>query len=440
MQLEKLWAQRKRKPKIFIIDNHSTLPQTQRWLNVSKHTIIRVSRNEGHMVWKNPLIYDCLPDRFIITDPDLEFQDSMPSSLVDTLFHVSDQYESQRVGPALLITPDNKGMFPYKWPHLDKNTYDAEKQYWAEPIQNNEGLEMYYANIDTTFCLYNKKNERSPIRIGGAYTVRHLPWYIDTPGISRYEKYIMYKDTTMSSSIKLFEEWYMRDNNIVAIPKHDEIILVQLDGSSNDDFWKHHFPTWEDETFQVFDRFLSPDKPFLDIGAWIGTTCIYGMRKSSRVVCVEVDPVSIKKLRHHITLNGCGTPVEVIEKAIYKESGVEVVFGPNAYSPSSQWNDSTSQIQKGTARKDDICVSTICLDDIIREYQLEDTSLIKVDIEGGEEFIMDDLARYIGKIPIYLSFHHSWWTDRDLTRFPFLTEAHRQQVQSNPFTSILFQC
>ena len=189
VQLEKIWAQHEWKPNIFIIDNNSTLSRTQQWLNVSKHKVIRVSRNEGHLVWKNPLIYDCLPDRFILTDPDLEFQDTMPSILVDTLFHVSDQYESQRVGPALLITPDNKGMFPYKWPHLDKNTYDAEKQYWTQPIQNTEGLELYYADIDTTFCLYSKKNQGRPIRIAGAYTVRHLPWYIDSNSIDPEEKY-----------------------------------------------------------------------------------------------------------------------------------------------------------------------------------------------------------------------------------------------------------
>ena len=67
-------------------------------------------------------------------------------------------------------------------------------------------------------------------------------------------------------------------------------------------------------------------------------------------------------------------------------------------------------------------------------------SLIKVDIKGGEEFILNDLY-YIHKkysIPLYISFHYDWWKDKNLNRFDFLTESYKKSILNNPFISILF--
>ena len=66
---------------------------------------------------------------------------------------------------------------------------------------------------------------------------------------------------------------------------------------------KNIFSTWEEETFDVFDKYLKKDKQFLDIGAWVGTTALYASRLSSYVVCVEADPVSVKKLQNNINNN-----------------------------------------------------------------------------------------------------------------------------------------
>ena len=67
-------------------------------------------------------------------------------------------------------------------------------------------------------------------------------------------------------------------------------------------------------------------------------------------------------------------------------------------------------------------------------------SLIKVDIEGGEEHILDQLYAIHSehKIPMYVSFHHTWWSDKNLDRFVWLTDAQKQSVRREPFTSLLF--
>ena len=77
---------------------------------------------------------------------------------------------------------------------------------------------------------------------------------------------------------------------------------------------------------------------------------------------------------------------------------------------------------------------------IINNINPNEISLIKVDIEGGEEFILNDLfilnAKY--KMPLYISFHYDWWKDKNLNRFDFLTESQKNKIVTQPFCSILF--
>ncbi len=59
-------------------------------------------------------------------------------------------------------------------------------------------------------------------------------------------------------------------------------------------FWLEKYSSWEPGTFKVLDQYLSKDKDYLDIGAWVGPTAIYGSFISRKVVAVEPDPVAHK--------------------------------------------------------------------------------------------------------------------------------------------------
>lgn len=429
-------------PNIIVIDNHSTCPYTRRYLStIRHHKVIHRKQNDGHNVWMSPDIFDRLPPKFILTDPDLKFNEKMPSTFIQTLIYVSDKYKSKKVGLALDISDPEK-MFPYDfsmcgYPNIT-TIWGSQKQYWQHRIHEEKKYELYYADVDTTFCLYNKEYNGKDIRIAGDYTVKHLPWYIHNQDVSRWQRYMMYAGASASSSIRCFELQYLKDKKIKPIKKNNETILVQLDGGRNDEFWLKIYPTWEKDTFQILDKYLRPDKQFLDVGSWVGPTCLYAMRKSSHVVCVEADPISAKKLRHHIGLNGCDVRVDVVERAVYSKHKKNIVFGPNKNLSNSQLNDSTSQVKTEKTRDEDTLVKTITLDEIIVGYNLNNMSLIKIDIEGGEENIMEDINKYIGKVPVYLSFHYSWWNNKNLDRFHFLKENHKREIRSNPFTSILF--
>lgn len=39
---------------------------------------------------------------------------------------------------------------------------------------------------------------------------------------------------------------------------------------------------------------------------------------------------------------------------------------------------------------------------------------------------------------MYISFHYSWWQNKDLNRFTFLSDNQKQFIINNPFESLLF--
>ena len=83
---------------------------------------------------------------------------------------------------------------------------------------------------------------------------------------------------------------------------------------------------------------------------------------------------------------------------------------------------------------------------MIEKYQIGDLALIKVDIEGGEENIMVDVLSYslAHNVPVYLSFHYSWWANKDISRFTAMFTKFKcgdcsERVVADPFISILFE-
>lgn len=232
---------------------------------------------------------------------------------------------------------------------------------------------------------------------------------------------------------------------MITIKKRDVTFYVKNSPSQEGvwdeiEWWKTQYAQWENETFDVFDKYLDKNKTFIDIGGWIGTTCIYASKKSKDVFVVEADKYSVQKLTDNCQQN-CDN-VTVVNRAIYKTDNEEIFFGKNKTNSKSILNDSTSQLYESD---DDIThgncypIKTITINSLIKQYNIRDVSLIKVDIEGGEEFILDDLYHVKLELGtrIYVSFHYSWWKDKDLHRFAFLTEGQIMSIIQNPFISLL---
>lgn len=192
---------------IIILDNFSTLPAMSEILDIygETYTVVKKFTNDGpREFYTNKEFYEWLPEKFIVTDPDIGFHKNLPKNFVEILSQVSDEFNMNRVGFALdtemvgiksiikSIPFSNSGLTMYEW----------EKQFYRQFIGYTEtGDSIYRAPIDTTFCLVNKKyhiDHTDPMqisnicaRIGDKFTAQHYGWYENPPIDNKeYEFYL----------------------------------------------------------------------------------------------------------------------------------------------------------------------------------------------------------------------------------------------------------
>jgi hypothetical protein len=366
---------------IQILNNNSNCVDTIHFLN---HVDVPVIHTENRGPWIssdcNKHIYDNLPDKFILTDPDLKLNKHIPTNFIDILSNLSDTYQCCKIGFALDISDYNKMYTSY---YTNYTIYSWEIQNWKQKINDSE-YELYNTGIDTTFCLVNKKYTSNSIRVAGNFTAKHLPWYIDNEIYTVYENYLQTTKTTTISSISSIIKTYI-ETHFLKIYKRNEFFFIQPT-DCNIEFWKNVYPTCDNPTFDVLDTYLSPTKIFINIGGWIGTT-MYGARKSKHVYSVQSDSLNVDVLNLKTNCNNYTVISEI----------------------------SLEQIQNS------------------------DISLIHVDVKGGEEHILQNLwnIHTMYPIPIYIHFYYSKWIDKNIDRFD-LPLSIKERIVSNPSTFILF--
>lgn len=200
---------------------------------------------------------------------------------------------------------------------------------------------------------------------------------------------------------------------------------------------------WEKDTYNVFKQVKDLNKTAIDIGGWIGPTAIWLSNNFKNVVVVEADKIALNALKANLKTSNCDN-VKIIERPIYSESNVELYFGNNS-NINTNMGDSTSQLKNGITNSDDYKVLTISLNDIIKES--DDVSFIKIDIEGGEEYIIPELFQTCSKngYDLWISFHYNWWKNHDLSRFEeyFSLATNNKNIaeyiRSNPFGSLFLK-
>ena len=191
--------------RIIILDNASTYPALLTYYDEiekllgDRILVHRLSENYGHNVYQKRT--DLLPQRYILSDPDLQLHSEMPLDVDQVFLRLSQQYEAYKVGSALDLA--DRHLF-ISCPNYScgQGIADFESQYWQRKI-NHPTLELYAAPIDTTFCLVNRDYEPDAvIRVAGVFTAKHLPWYKDY--IKQYvpaEEIEHWKRNNISSSI-----------------------------------------------------------------------------------------------------------------------------------------------------------------------------------------------------------------------------------------------
>lgn len=175
-----------------VLDNHSTDLATQAALQrlhqAGQIRHVMSPKNFGHMVGFLSPVYDCLPELFAYTDPDLDLSPGMPDEFLTVLAGLTERYGVYKAGLALTLRSDTP-MTPAlvhihaKRPFAFERHYDVrewESNYWRRPLVH-ETLQVHAAPVDTTLAVYRKYNFRGQftdgVRVAGAFEAVHLPWY-----------------------------------------------------------------------------------------------------------------------------------------------------------------------------------------------------------------------------------------------------------------------
>jgi hypothetical protein len=229
---------------IVIMDNNSDNIDTREYLDNNTHNVIIVRNtcNEGPWIstHKNAHLFAILPDRYIITDPDLEFHHDMPPNFVDILCDVLEKYPSKKVGLAISVA-DCTDFYPYPDYQQGRSIYEWESQFWHSSCKfavtsDNyyKEIEAYSTDIDTTLALYNKTFMNTAgwwsydgIRLADDFTCRHLPFYKEDHIMTVYDKYNHYASSKFSS-IGHFVLRYINENYNIIRDEDDNILMCFL--------------------------------------------------------------------------------------------------------------------------------------------------------------------------------------------------------------------
>lgn len=184
---------------------------------------------------------------------------------------------------------------------------------------------------------------------------------------------------------------------------------------------------WEIETFKVLDYVKNKQKNAIDIGAWIGPISIWMSKNFKNILSIEPDVVALKDLQKNLKLSNCDN-VWILKNPIFNEDS-EIFFGPNK---NEDWlnkaglGESVSQTKLISGDVNDYKVNAISLSTLEKTinnfFPLSEVSFVKVDIEGGEEFILEELLTMGKKYKwsLLISFHIDWWENKSIERFNYL--------------------
>ena len=193
-----------------ICDNGSTYQPMIDYLNeISKtHRVAFLGNNLGPRVYaESEMFLRAMPEYFVITDPDLVFNNELPKSFMKKMKRIIEMYNVSKAGFAIDIENTKDKFFdPYQVKRWESN-------YWAVPVNTYaEKDQLYVARIDTTFCMYRRDKvleelslgavsvcNTTAIRIAGRYTCEHMGWWKEQPLSKEEEDYYNQSQTWAST-------------------------------------------------------------------------------------------------------------------------------------------------------------------------------------------------------------------------------------------------
>lgn len=134
---------------------------------------------------------------------------------------------------------------------------------------------------------------------------------------------------------------------------------------------------------EIVEQYNINPKVVLDCGSNVGYTSIYLnlFFKNIKLICVEPDRKNNKQIHKNFELNNIKN-YKVYRNALWSER--KKLYLNNDFRDGSDWAISASE------QKTDMEVESITIRDIIRENNIDQIDILKIDIEGAEKDIFEN--------------------------------------------------
>lgn len=142
----------------------------------------------------------------------------------------------------------------------------------------------------------------------------------------------------------------------------------------------------------------------IDIGAHAGFFVLYcrALNPEIKILAVEPERENVKQLGKHLQENNIEN-VELVEAAVAGEAGER-----NLFTSVDSHNHRLNLIKEDLKRGPSIKVKAVTLSDLIQPFEFID--LIKMDIEGGEYEVFDNLSEEaFAKVKNIILEYHNYW-------------------------------
>ena len=172
-------------------------------------------------------------------------------------------------------------------------------------------------------------------------------------------------------------------------------------------FWEKFNENWEPQTLNFFKRNLVKGRDYLDIGAWVGPTSLIATALGAgKVKIIEPNPMNFFHLLAAQMNNNLFSNWFLINACVSGNFGTEFIGPLKGIINSSSATNIIDQKQNGAK------VMSLKLSDLVLDE--DDFSLIKIDIEGAEAYIIDNISVFSkNSSAIWLSIHPPFFSDKN---------------------------
>jgi hypothetical protein len=186
------WLEEHGHRRILMVDNASTYPPLLNYYQQTRHYVVRLDTNMGHLApWRSGAIdvHVGADEYYVESDCDVVPDPACPNDLLAVLRRLLDLYP-EHVKAGLGLRTDNLPL----WYRHRRSVVRWERRFWATLMPHDDpGLPpLYEAPIDTTFAMYRPSENPTldtAIRTGWPYVGRHEPWYLNSWRQSAEQRY-----------------------------------------------------------------------------------------------------------------------------------------------------------------------------------------------------------------------------------------------------------